>query len=44
MPVIIASVSDYSNEYVDSWAEENKITPEEALDQILISIRKDSEA
>lgn len=43
MPVIIASISNYSNDYVDDWAKENNITQEEALDQILTSVRKDSE-
>ncbi len=43
MPVIIASVSDYANGYIGEWAKENNISEEQALDEILTSIRKDSE-
>ncbi len=43
MPVIIASISDYSNEYIESWAKNNDIDIEKAIDQIISSVRDEAD-
>lgn len=43
MTVIIASISDYAMEYIEQWAAENGINTEKALDEIISSVRRDSE-
>ncbi len=43
MPLIIASISDYANKYIEDWAKENSIDKEAALNAIISSVRRDAE-
>jgi hypothetical protein len=41
--VIIAKVSDYAYQYLDTWMNQNNLDAETALDEILSSLRQEAE-
>ncbi len=43
MPLIIASISEYANKYIEDWVKENDISKGAALNSTISGVRREAE-
>ena len=43
MVLMLVNLSSYADEFINQWAEANNITRDNALDEIITSVRREAE-